>query len=242
MMKKLFLIFIALPLLGQDAPAPKPIDEWSNSLGAGFAMTSGNSDTTNINLTASTAWDPKTDRVFKVEALYLVGEKDGVKHVDKSTALARYERLFQDRAIWFGEVQYLRDRFKAINSLISPVIGAGYHVLRSDARKLTLDGAVGSAFEDNDVAGSKTSGAVKAGQTFEWTITPSSKVTQKLTGLWKTDDFDDALYHFDAGVATTVAPPLELKLSYVYDYKNKPPSAEIEKGDSSLFAALVVKF
>src|SRR5690349_7440133 len=40
---------------------------------------------------------------------------------------------------------------------------------------------------------------------FDWTISPVSKFTQKLSGLWKTDDFGDALYHFDAGISTTVA-------------------------------------
>lgn len=240
-MKKLLLLLIALPLLAQEPPAA-PVDPWSSSVGAGLAITSGNSDTTNINVSASTTWDPKTNRLFKAEALYLLGETDGEKQVDKSTALARYEHLFQERAFWFGEVQYLRDPFKAINYLVSPLVGAGYHVIRTDTRKLTLDGAVGGVVEDNDLLGRDTSGALKAGESFEWSISPVSKVTQKLTGLWKADDFDDALYHFDAGLATTVASRLELKLSYVYDYKNVTPSPEIEKGDSALFAALLVKF
>lgn len=240
-MKKLLLLLLALPLLAQEPPAA-PVDPWSSSVGAGLAITSGNSDTTNINVSASTTWDPKTARLFKAEALYLLGETDGEKQVDKSTALARYEHLFQERAFWFGEVQYLRDPFKAINYLVSPLAGAGYHVIRTDTRKLTLDGAVGGVVEDNDLLGRDTSGALKAGESFEWSISPVSKVTQKLTGLWKADDFDDALYHFDAGLATTVASRLELKLSYVYDYRNVTPSPEIEKGDSALFAALLVKF
>ena len=76
----------------------------------------------------------------------------------------------------------------------------------------------------------------------DWSISKTSKFTQRLTGLWKTDDFSDALYHFDAGIASTLAQRLELKLSYVYDYKNRTPSPEVEKGDSALFAALLVKF
>jgi hypothetical protein len=39
-----------------------------------------------------------------------------------------------------------------------------------------------------------------------------------------------------------VAARLELKLSYLYDYRNETPSPDIEKGDSALFAALLVKF
>ena len=240
-MTKFLLVFlVALPLFAQQATPP--VDAWSSTIGAGLAITSGNSDTTNINVAASTTWDPKTDRLFKAEALYLLGESNGEKQVDKSTALARYERLFGERVFWFGEVQYLRDPFKAINYLVSPLVGAGYHVIRTDTRKLTLDGAVGAVVEDNDLLGRDTSGALKAGETFEWSISPVSKVTQKLTGLWKADDFGDSLYHFDAGLATTVTARLELKLSYVYDYKNETPSPEIEKGDSALFAALLVKF
>jgi putative salt-induced outer membrane protein YdiY len=237
--KFIISLLMTIPLFAQTPP---PADPWTSSIGAGLAITSGNSDTTNINLAANTTWDPKTDRVFKADALYLLGESNGEKQVDKSTANARYERLFQTRAFWFGEVQYLRDPFRAINFLASPLVGAGYHVINTDTRRLTFDGAVGAVVEDNDILGRDTSGAVKAGQSFEWAISPVSKVTQKVSGLWKADDFGDALLHFDAGLATTVATRLELKLSYVYDYKTEPPSPDIEKGDSALFATLLVKF
>ena len=238
MKKLLFLLCFSLPVFAQTPP---PVDPWSSSIGAGVAITSGNSDTRYINLSAATTWDPKTTRLFKADALYLLGEADGEKQVDKSTASARYEQLFEQRAFWFGEVQYLRDPFKAINYLVSPLVGAGYHIIRTDTRKLTVDGAVGGVVEDNDILGRDTSGAVKAGQSFEWAISPMSKVTQKLSGLWKADDFGDALYHFDAGLSTTVAARLELKVAYVYDYKNEPPP-DVQKGDSAFFAALLVKF
>lgn len=237
-MKLVLSLLVAIPLFGQTPP----VDPWTSSIGAGLAITSGNSDTSNINLSANTAWDPKTDRVFKADALYLLGESNGEKQVDKSTANARYEQLFQTRAFWFGELQYLRDPFRAINFLASPLVGAGYHVVNTDTRRLTFDGAVGAVVEDNDLLGRDTSGAIKAGENFEWAISPVSKVTQKVSGLWKADDFGDALLHFDAGLATTVAARLELKLSYVYDYKTRTPSPDIEKGDSALFAALLVKF
>ena len=63
-----------------------------------------------------------------------------------------------------------------------------------------------------------------------------------MNGLWKADDWDDAFYHFDAGIATTIASRAELKLSYLYDYKNKPSLTTVEKSDSALFAALLYKF
>lgn len=228
-------------LFAQDAGAP-PAKVWNSSAGAGLAITSGNSDTQNINISFNTVWDPKTKSVFKADALYLFGRNNGEKQVDKAAADARYERLVSDRAFWFGELQMLRDPFKGISYLAAPLAGAGYHVINTDARKLTFDGAVGAVIENNSISGRDTSGAVKAGESYDWVISPVSKVTQRLTGLWKTNDFSDALYHFDAGLSTTVATRMELKVSYIYDYRNETPSPDVEKGDSALFAALLVKF
>src|SRR6185436_12864543 len=81
---------IAFPAIAQTPPP----DPWSSSIGAGVAITSGNSDTQNVNISASTTWDPKTDRRFKADALYLLGETNGEKQVDRAAVNGRYERLF----------------------------------------------------------------------------------------------------------------------------------------------------
>lgn len=240
-MRKIVLLLATLVAtsvaLAQDAPPASP---WTSSLGAGLAVTSGNSDTQNLNFAFTTLWDPKTNRLFKADAIYLRGEADNETLIDKTSANARYERSY-DRTFWFGELSFLGDQLKGIDYLISPIVGAGYHIIRTDTQKLSVDGGVGAAFEKSDNLGSDVSPAVKAGESFEWAISPTSKFTQRLTGLWKTDDFDDSLYHFDAGLATTIAAALELKLSYVYDYKNLPPP-DVQKGDSALIATILYKF
>jgi putative salt-induced outer membrane protein YdiY len=233
------LALIAAPLaIAQDAPPPPP---WTSSLGAGVALTSGNTDTTNFNFAYNTAFDPKTVHVFKAEAVYLYGESEGEKQTDKGTARARYERLLSDRAFWFGETSILRDPLKDIDYLIAPVAGAGLHLIKTDLRKLSVDGGVGAAFESGDVAGSDSRFVLQGGENFEWQISEPSKLTQRFTALWDAEDPGDALYHFDAGLTTTVARFLELKISYLYDYKTEPPP-EFEEGDSALFAALLVKW
>ncbi|HEY0592325.1 MAG TPA: DUF481 domain-containing protein [Thermoanaerobaculia bacterium] len=224
----------------QDAPPAPPPPPWSSSLGAGIALTSGNSDTSNINVSFGTTYDPKTGRTFKADALFLRGESDGETQVDKTTANGRYENA-TGRRFWFGELSYLRDALKEIDYLISPIAGVGYYLIKDDVRTLSIDAGAGGAFESTPTEGSDSSGAVKAGEAFDWVISPTSKFTQRVSGLWKADDFDDSFYHFDAGIATTIAARAELKVSYVYDYKNQPPP-EIEKGDRALFAALLYKF
>lgn len=242
-MSMIALAAVAAWSLSAQQPAPeKPFKPWTSSAGAGLALTSGNSDTQSFNLSLATTYDPKTGRLFKADALYLRGSSNGETQVDKATALGRYERTLSERLFWFGEISYLRDPFKAIDSLISPIAGVGYQVIKTESRSLSVDGGVGATVESSPTRGSETSGAVKAGESFEWKLSSTSKLTQRLNGLWKTDDFDDALYHFDAGIATTITTRAELKLSYLYDYKNKPAEPGIEKGDSALFAAILCKF
>ena len=233
------LLFFSPALFAADAPTPKA---WSSTLGAGLALTSGNSDTKNINVSFSTKYDPKTRVVFKADALYLRGDADGVKQVDKAAADARYELSVSDRTFTFAEVTALRDPFKDIDYLVAPLVGGGYRIIKSDTRNLTVDAAAGAEIERGAIGGRTSGGAVKAGENFDWALSPVSKFTQKLTGIWRTNDWNDALYHFDAGLTTTVSTRMELKLAYAYDYKNKPPSAAVEKGDSALFAALLVKW
>jgi putative salt-induced outer membrane protein len=230
---------ILLLLLTTSVYAQKP---WTSTFGAGLALTSGNTSTRNYNLSFTTKYDPKTRLLFKAEALYLLGSSNGEKQVDKATADAREEYTLSDRTFTFAELSYLRDPFKGISYSVAPLAGVGYRIFKSDRRTLSVDGAAGAIVENDLGIGRTTSGALKAGENFDWTISPSSKLTQKITGIWKTKDFADSLYHFDAGLATTIATRAELKLAYTYDYKNRPPSPEIRKGDSALFAAVLFKF
>lgn len=237
MQRAIIFFLFALPVFAQTPAKP-----WASTFGAGLAVTSGNTSTKNVNVSFNTKYDPKTRLLFKAEALYLLGKSNGEKQVDKATADAREEYTLSDRTFTFGEVSYLRDPFKGIDYSLAPLAGVGYRIFKSDRRTLSVDGAAGAIVENERGIGRTTSGALKAGENFEWSLSPTSKVTEKVTGIWKTDDFADALYHFDAGITTTINTRAELKVAYNYDYKNRTPSPDIKKGDSAFFAAVLFKF
>lgn len=236
----LLVVFLSTAAADAQEAAP-PAKPWATSFGAGLSMTSGNTDTKNFNLSFSTKYDPKTKFVFKSDALYLRGDSNGEKQVDKASANARGEYSVSDRTFAFGEVTYLRDPFKDLNYFIAPMAGAGYRIINSAAESLTVDGAVGGQVQSG-TPGRTSSAVLKAGQNFDLALSPTSKITQKLTGIWKTKDFGDSLYHFDAGLTTVLATRLDLKFAYVFDYQSRPTIAGVKKGDSSLVAALLLKF
>src|SRR5438477_12882383 len=167
-------LLTALTALADDAPPPKP---WATSFGGGLAITSGNTDTRNINVSFSTKYDPKTRIIFKSDLLYLMGSDNGDKTVDKLTANAREEYSLSERTFGFGEIGVLRDPFKNIDYLVAPIVGAGYRVIKSDLQNLTVDAGVGGQVEKNSVAGRSTSGAVKAGENYDYSFSTTGKFT-----------------------------------------------------------------
>src|SRR5580765_2078009 len=135
------LTSIASTVFAADPPPPKP---WTSSIGAGLAITSGNTDTKNYNLAFATKYDPKTKFVFKADALYLRGDSNGETQVDKASADARGEYSLSDRTFAFAEVSYLRDPFKGVSYFVAPLVGGGYRVIKSDTRNLNVDAAAGA--------------------------------------------------------------------------------------------------
>ena len=92
------------------------------------------------------------------------------------------------------------------------------------------------------MAARETSGAINAKQLLTWKFSPTATFGETAAGLWKTKDFGDALYHLEASLASNLTARSQLKLTALDDYKTRPPAAGIKKNDTSLIAAIVMKF
>jgi len=243
-------VFIALgaglcaaPATAQDTcpcpPEPKP--GWRGGLGAGLSLTSGNTDTRTHNLSLDATYDPKTVHVFRIDGFYLLSATDGVESADRAAAGLRYERKLDGRAFAFGETRFQRDRFKQLASLVTPSVGAGYKLVDRETLTVSADAGAGFAFEKLEDQDATTSGALRAGQTLAWKVSPSATVIQVAAAVWKTDELADAFYHLEVALTTSVARRLELKVSAISDIKNRPATPALQKRDDAFLAALVFK-
>ena len=100
-----------------------------------------------------------------------------------------------------------------------------------------MGGAVEKLFEQD----STSDGTFKFGQSLSWQISESARLTQSAWGLWKFQDTSDSYYHFEVSLSSSVTGWMEIQLSLVDDFKNKPASPELEKNDLALLANLVLK-
>jgi putative salt-induced outer membrane protein YdiY len=224
----------------QQPPAPMSI--YSGSFGGGFALTGGNTDTTNYNLTFNLVRDPKMKSVFKADALYLRGSQNGELNLHRSAAKARYEYNLTSRVFLFAEFGAMRDEFKQIDYLLAPIAGVGYKLINTDRTLLSVSAGAGGYFEKNPDLPIKKSGSVNAGQEFSHKLTATTTITQSIYTLWKANDFEDSLTNFRAGVTTTLYQNLELKVEFLDSYKTKPPNPTIKKNDTAFLTTFLFKY
>jgi putative salt-induced outer membrane protein len=223
------------------SPPPPPPPHFEGTLGAGLSLTSGNSDSNSYNLDFKLKYDPKKKGVFKADGLYLRTDTSGEATVDRTSLGGRYEyALGGGRFFAFGEVRYQRDRFQDVDHLVTPSVGLGVRLVDEKNLRLGVDAGVGLAFEKLTGQESTTSGAVSAGQNFLWKFSPVASFVETSRAVWKMDDFGDAYYHFDAGVAASLTKRTELKLGFADDYKSRPPGTN-KKNDTSVLATIVFK-
>ncbi len=223
-----------------QAAAPPPV--WSGSLGAGLAITSGNADTNNLNISFAVTHDPANPHLIKADALYLRGENGGELNINRSTFGVRDDYSLSPRTSVFGQFRHLRDTFKGIDYLMAPTVGVAQKIVMTPTTLLAADVGAGAVFEKNPGFEVSKSGALTAGENFSHKLSSTATVTQNVAALWKTNDFGDALYTFGAGVAANVTSKVTLKVELLEVYKNKPPTLLVKKQDVSLITSLVYAF
>jgi putative salt-induced outer membrane protein YdiY len=233
----------ALAQAPQAPPAPAgPPPVWTGSFGAGLAMTSGNVDTSNINLTAKTTYDPMNPHLANFEALYLRGSSEGETIVSRTALTLRDDYSLTDRLSVFGRFGYLRDVFKGIDYLIAPIAGVSYKVVNLEQTKFIVDAGAGVVWEKESEFGTvDTSGAITAGENFRHQLTGTTTITHAATALWKTSDFGEALYTVSAGLAATVTARTQLKFEVLELYKSQPPPGK-QSQDVSFIMSVVYSF
>ncbi len=234
---------LLVPAISAFAQAPAaPPKVYTGSFGAGLAVTGGNTDTVNFNLTFDLVRDPKTNNVIKANAFYLRSSAQSVKTADQLSLGFRDDYSFSKRFYVYGALPYLRDPFKNISYLLNPQGGLGVKLLATDRNTFTVSGGAGGVWEKDTGLDVKSSGTVNAGQSYLFKLSDTTSINQVFTGLWKTSDFNDSLYHFGIAMVTSVTKKVQVKIEFRDDYKNITPSPDIKSNDTALITSFLFKF
>ena len=235
----ILLLIFSVICRAQDAK--EPVKACTGNIGAGLSLTGGNTDTVNFNISGELTYDPKTTNVMKFNGLYLRASANNEDTTDRLTLRVRDEYSFSERVLLYGEMGYLRDPFKDITYLLNPQGGIGFKAVKTEKTKLTLNAGAGSVWEKNPGTDVQNSATVNAGEDFSLKLSESSGISQGFSALWKTSDFEDALYHFNVSLVTSITSRSEIKVEFIDDFKNVTPDPSIKKNDTAFIVSFLYK-
>lgn len=222
-------------------PAPPP-PVWTGSLGAGLSTSRGNSENESLSVSFAARRDAGKRHILTLDGLYLRAKSDGTLSVDKAAAGVRNDVRLRDRLTAFGDLRYLRDRFKELDSSLNPTVGLAWAAVQDERLSWSLDAGVGYLEERFRNGNKSSSGTIRFGEFLTWKLSENASVSHLATATVKTDDSDDYLIHAELALATTLTKRSELKIALIDDYRNLPARGGLAKNDLSTIAAVVLKF
>jgi putative salt-induced outer membrane protein YdiY len=223
-------------------PPPDPPKDWTGSIGAGVSLTHGNNDTVNLSAAFDSTYDPKRGNLMKWTALFLRGTKEGELVVDRTSLGFRDERNLSPRTFAFGQVDFLHDTFKQINSLVAPAGGFGYKVVDTDPTKFFIDAGIGGAWEKNPGADTRVYGAFTLSEKLIRQLTETTTLKHSASSLLKANEPADGLYTFSLGLAVKINARMQLAVDLLDSFKNRPPDATTKQNDVALLTSITVKY
>lgn len=203
----------------------------TGNFAAGLTLTKGNSDTRTFNLALSLEYRSRPRNLVKADGFYLNSREEGVSSVARTSAHLRDEYSLSERYFAFGDLQFLKDQFKLIDSLIASTAGAGVFLVKNEKEELSADLGAGVITERDEGLDRTTSGVVRAGQSYRLKISKSANFYENAFALWKTRDTADAYYHLEVALGAAINDHAELKIALLDEFKNKPPASTVKKND-----------
>jgi putative salt-induced outer membrane protein YdiY len=220
---------------------PRQTKKWTETISGGLALTSGNRDTSTVNVGYEIIYDTLNKNLVKSDGLFLRGKQEGQLSAERVGVNGRDEYQIADGFFVFGQMQYLRDRFKQIDYLLAPTSGLGYRVVQKERTRMSIDAGLGGVWEKDFDRSLKTSGALTVAEKLTHALSPTASITQSIIGLHKTTDISDALYVFGGTLAASVTTRTQVKIEVIDTYKTKLLQPSTVHNDLTLVVAFVYK-
>ena len=232
----LLLLAISVPVLAQDAEAPP--EGWRGTGELGYVKTSGNTDTSSLNMALEFIYEKEKWR-HTLGGSALRAKKSGTTDADRWTARAQSDYKFSEKSYLFGSVRHDADKFAGYNPVTSLAAGYGRELVNNGKHFLT--GEIGAGYRMQEVAltGVKENGAIARGRLdYRWTITD----TTEFGNLFLIEaGSDNTFMQNDTYLTVAISKAFAVKLAYQYRYNTDAPIGS-DDTDTQFTTNLVYNF
>ena len=227
-----------LPLASQAQVTVKPDGQWRSLLTAGASLSSGNSNSTTVNLSGETVKASETDKL-SLNARVLYVKNDDSESEQRYSAGAHYQRDLNERIFGFGQFDALRDEPANLSSRYSVGGGLGYHVIKRDDLTFDVSGGLGYTAErylapeiKDGVSRSRYNNTeLLIAEESTHKISDSTTLKQKLSVLPNLRNSGEYRAVFDGGVSVAMTKRLSLTATVSHRY-DSDPGPGLKKGDT----------
>jgi putative salt-induced outer membrane protein YdiY len=223
---------------------PGLLEGWSGGADLGLALTSGNSDTTNVALGLSMTRATRRDKTsVYAAAVYSRDSTSGESRTVANTVRGgvRYDRDINRKFFVYVFSDLEHNGLQDLTLRLVPGGGLGYHLIRNDRTQLDLLG--GLAWNREYFKGDfkdRSSAEAQVGQTLSHKLNSRVSLTEQLFIFPNLTNGGEYRVNFDGGLVTSISRRIGWQLTLSDRYLSNPPPG-FEKNDLLLTTGLKIK-
>ncbi|HWR16403.1 MAG TPA: DUF481 domain-containing protein [Terriglobales bacterium] len=217
---------------------------WNGGINVGFALTGGNSKTTNLGVAFTAARPTLTDKWnLYANSVYATNNAPGVTATTTAnniTAGARYDRNITKRLFGFVNTDFQTNELQELDLRSLFGGGLGFHAIKGERTTLDLLGGANYTHETYWTL-SRSIGAMTIGDEFMHKIGAGTTLVQKLFFYPDMSNFGEHHTTFDLSTVTKLSKWLGWQNSFSDIYVSNPP-AGARKNDIIFTTGLNIAF
>lgn len=195
---------------------------WSGSIAAGYAKTSGNTDSSAANAKATVRYDQ--ERWHHILSGTAIGTASAANRDEPSSTTAeaywaggKSQYDLTERYYAFGSIDWYKDRFSAYDSQLYEAIGLGWRVLRGPDFFLDLEAGAGATQSELQNGESQDSAIGLVRGLFNWKIGENATFSERAAVL---SGSENTYVESTTELKTTITGALALVLAYTVKYNS----------------------
>ncbi len=228
------LIFTSSLVLAVD----EKILGWKGEVGAGYAATTGNTDTSKFNAKAEATLEKEKWR-HHINATALSSSSNDVKDAEKYYIAGKSDYKYKEHSYVFGRADYDKVKFSGFDYQYTIAVGIGHRYL-NDYPTMTLDVGAGVGLKGFRIEreSEDTESMGRLATKYVWEFREKSNFNQELSAEFA-DSFD--VYKSITGLTVQMMGNFALGLSYVVK-RTSDVQPGIEKTDTETAINLLYTF
>jgi putative salt-induced outer membrane protein len=219
-------------------PPPPPRTEFAGDFG--FVGTSGNSDTQSFGLGAEYIHRPQ-DWEIRSKIGYVRNESDSDLTAESTAFVFRASHSVGHRLAYYGEYNFLRDRFAGISSRNDVVGGVSYLFIDTPRQQFMGNIGLGYSNEQRLVGDDLSTAIWTTGENYRLKLSNNAEVTDDFVFNESLSDAGDWRISHVAAMTAKLTSVFALKLSNTFRYVHEPVDG-FRSSDSITAIALVARF